>query len=324
MEITEFKSCRKCGDIKPISDYSKWPNRNSHRPDCKPCVAAKQRSYLNSNPKAKERTRELSNQRYWQKRNQELPELLEKLQTTRFCTSCGYEGPINEFVSSKAKVGAITKTRLRGTCIPCHEKRTKDWIARNPDKIKVYYKKTYARRKQDVEYVKNKKEYDRIKYKTDEDFRENKRIKDRENRRTSQSAIWRRLLRNTISQLKTTKTDKTQKLLGYSATELFKYLGNKSNPTDHIDHNIPLSWLIPATPPNLACNLNNLSWLSENENLAKNNKYANPVTLDYYNQLKHFIKDEFQNRFIQQANMMIDCKKDFIIERWSKNLSCVE
>jgi hypothetical protein len=324
MEPTEFKCCRKCGETKPISNYSKWPNRNSYRPDCKPCVAAKQRDYLNTNLKAKERTRELSNQRYWQNRNQELPELLKKLETTRFCTTCGYEGPINEFVSSKAKVGAITKTRLRGTCIPCHEKRTKDWIQRNPDKMKSYYKKTYARRKQDDVYMKNKKEYDRIKLQTDPEFRKKKQERDRYKKKNDPTSIWRRLLSNTLRQMGTVKTDRTQVMLGYSATNLFNHLGSKPNNSDHIDHNIPLSWFITNTPPSIACNLNNLSWLSEHENLAKNNKYANPITLDYYNQVKHFIKDEFQNRFFQKANMIVDCKKDFIIDRWSKNLSCVE
>jgi len=321
--MEETKCCRTCGINQPMSLYGKYSNRNSLKPDCNPCIAKKQREYLTNNPKVKERRAEVEKQKYWEKRNKELPELIHKLQTIRICGTCGYQGTIDHFKKPRGKQETIDKKRLKGTCKPCEKKRTKRWIENNPDKMKQYHKQTYARRKQDDDFIQKKKEYDRWKLQTDQEFRERRKQQQRENRKTSPIAIWRRLLSNTLNQLHTSKTDKTQKMLGYSASELFQHLGEKQNTSDHIDHHIPLSWFKEKTNANLACNLQNLGWLTEKENLQKNNRYANPVEVDYFNKVKIYIKEEFIDRFSQQDNMMVDTKKDIILERWANKLSSV-
>lgn len=60
-----MKTCRKCGETKPLSEFNrKADSADGLRPDCKPCRAADQRAWRAANP---ERARGL--QRAWRERN---------------------------------------------------------------------------------------------------------------------------------------------------------------------------------------------------------------------------------------------------------------
>jgi hypothetical protein len=307
-----------------LTEYSKWSKRNSFRPDCKSCVNKKQKQYLTDNPDQRQITRDRSKRIYLEKRNAELPELIENLKTIRVCTTCGYQGAIEEFVPSKSVVEIISKVRLNATCLPCDKIRRQSWIESHPENMKRIYKKTYNRRRQDMVYRENLKKYQSDKLKTDPVYREKKQQRDRENKRTSPFALWRRLLQNTLSQMGKIKDKKTYDMLGYTSDDLRKHLGEKAYLSDHVDHKIPVSWFCYETPANIVCGLDNLSWLSEQENLKKNNWYANSVSFTYWNTAKDFIIDEYKDRFIQDGNMVFDKNKEIILDRWNLNLSCVD
>ena len=107
------------------------------------------------------------------------------------------------------------------------------------------------------------------------------------------------------------KQTRTLTLLGYTHETLFEIVGTKPEGNYHLDHSIPLSWMVSTTPPSIACHLDNLSWITEKDNLAKNNIYSNPVSESYFNTLKTYIKPDFINRFIITDGVVHDVKKDF-------------
>jgi hypothetical protein len=317
------KVCRTCSEEKNITEFSIWSGRKSYRPDCKMCIAKKQREYLKTNEDVYERTVQRQREKWRNDRQKELELLTPKLGKIKKCTKCGYEGPIKNFERDASTKNAISKIRLRGTCKPCAIEKEKEWRENNPDKIKQYNKKTYARRKNDAEFMSYKKNHSK-------EYNSREEVKDRRNEagrkmKNSPIGLWRRLLSNALTQLKTVRPKQTRtfKLLGYSHTELFNVVGDRPNGDYHLDHSIPLSWMVSNTPPSIACGLNNLTWLTETDNLAKNNRYANPVTLDYFKLVKDYIKEEYLNRFVIDGDLVIDSHKEVILERWSKGLSSV-
>ena len=320
----ETKVCRKCRVEKTLNQYSVWSGRKSHRPDCKSCVSKKQREYLNENPEQYDKVKKTQAKKYWVKRNEELPELIKVIGKIKTCSKCGFTGDVSLFkVRKSVKPVLIDKKVLKGTCLPCAKQRENEWAKNNPDKRKVYYKNTYNRRKKDLDFVKEKKEKDKL-YNQKPEVKEKKREKDRINKQKP-NGIWRRLLANALTQLKTVrpKQTRTLTLLGYTHETLFDIVGSKPDGDYHLDHSIPLSWMVNTTPPSIACHLDNLSWITERDNLAKNNRYSNPVSESYFNILKTYIKPNFINRFIIADGIVYDVKKDFILEQWSKNESCV-
>ena len=321
----ETKVCRKCGVEKTLNQYSVWSGRKSHRPDCKSCVAKKQREYLNENPEQYNKVKKTQAKKYWVKRNEELPELKKVIGKIKTCSKCGFIGDVSLFkVRKSVKPILIDKKVLKGTCLPCAKQRENEWAKNNPDKRKVYYKNTYNRRKKDEEFQKERKEYQRKKLQEDPEYRKKKQERDRINKQ-SPIGIWRRLLANALNQLRTVrpKQTRTLTLLGYTHETLFEIVGTKPEGNYHLDHSIPLSWMVNTTPPSIACHLDNLSWITEKDNLAKNNIYSNPVSESYFKILKTYIKPNFINRFIITDGIVYDVKKDFILEQWSKNESCV-
>lgn len=106
---------------------------------------------------------------------------------------------------------------------------------------------------------------------------------------------WRDLLSNTIQQLKTTKSNTTKQLLGYSASQLKEHLDKQGMnwKTDHIDHKIPVSWFKPNTPPHVVNDLRNLHPLSAKENKSKLNRFGTPTDVSYVEEIKKHIKEEY-------------------------------
>ncbi len=321
--IMKSKICRTCNVEKTINKFSIWSGRKSYRPDCKDCINNKQKKYLKENPETYSKVKKAQLEKYWVKRNEELPSLQEKIGKIKICTSCGYEGSVNDFARDASVKNSLSKVRLRGTCKPCKNIRQNEWVEKNPDKLKTYNKKTYNRRKKDKVFMEKRKEQQHIYYQRPE-VKEKKREKDRINKQKP-SGLWRRLLANALTQLKTVrpKQTRTLTLLGYTHETLFNIVGSKPEGNYHLDHSIPLSWMVSTTPPSIACHLDNLSWITEKNNLAKNNRYSNPVSESYFNILKTYIKPNFINRFIITDGVVYDLKKDFILEQWDKGESSV-
>jgi len=318
----ETKQCRTCKQTKEVSLFSKYSNRKSYMADCKRCVADKQSEYRKNNPKYYSNVLKRGKDKYWKKRNAELPELLVKLETERTCTTCGFTGSIDLFVK-KNRGKAINSIRLRGTCKKCRNIQQKEWGDKNPEKKKQYNKKTYDRRKKDETYMQFKKQIERERYQ-DPEVKQKIYEWQRKSRMKSQIHIWRRLLKNSLTQLSQEKTTKTQLMLGYTAYELYEHIGNKPGDEYAIDHRIPLSWLEQTTPANIACNLHNLQWLTKTDNLKKNNHYADEIPLEFFQVIKPYIKEKYQTRFTIEGDMVYDNKKEYILLRWQNNLSSIE
>lgn len=106
---------------------------------------------------------------------------------------------------------------------------------------------------------------------------------------------WRDLLSNTLQQLKTTKSNSTQQLLGYSPIQLKEHLDKQEMnwDLDHIDHKIPVSWFEETTPPHIVNDLRNLQPLSAKENRSKLNRFGSPTDPSYIEDIKKYIKKEY-------------------------------
>jgi hypothetical protein len=327
MEET-IKICKTCLVEKSVNDFAEYSiarMKGKKKPHCRSCEAKKQRDYYKNNPQAYEKQKELERNRWQRKRDEELITLTEKLGKEKFCTKCGFTGPIDKFYNSNRQIkNAVNKVRLRGTCLTCYREKEKQWRDANPDKMKIAYKKTYARRKNDEQHKLQRSEYQKNRYLNDESYREQRKERDRMFK-NSPKGIWRRLLSNALTQLKTTrpKQTRTLTLLGYSHETLFNIVGSKPEGNYHLDHSIPLSWMVNETPVSIACDFNNLTWITEYDNLAKNNRYSNPVNVEYFNKVKQYIKPQYHSRFIVVENKIHDNQKQIIMDRWSKGLSSV-
>jgi hypothetical protein len=318
----EAKECRKCKITKPLTDYSKWPNRNSLRPDCKACVNETQKQYRKDNPNYYQNVLKRGKDKRDKEREIVLKTLQDDIENKKKCTTCGYVGPRKDFV--KPNQGkALSRIRLRGTCKKCNNIKQKQWRDKNPEKLKAINKKTYDRRRKDPEYRELKKQNDRDRYQ-DPEVKQRVYEWQRNFRKTSPIHRWRQLLKNTLARLNQSKITNTEKMLGFNATQLIEHIGEKPKGRYAIDHKLPLSWLIETTPANIACNLNNLQWLQHNENTKKNNHYADPIPLAFYQEIKPYIKGEYQDRFAEINNEIIDLKKAYILYRWANNLSSIE
>jgi hypothetical protein len=93
--------------------------------------------------------------------------------------------------------------------------------------------------------------------------------------------LWRSVLRNTIKRLNTSKENKTNELLGYSALQLKEHIEKQF--TDgmtwdnwgewHIDHIKPVSKFDKSEKISIINSLDNLRPLWAKENLTKSNKF---------------------------------------------------
>ena len=105
---------------------------------------------------------------------------------------------------------------------------------------------------------------------------------------------WRYILKETLKKLNKNKNDKTIVLLGYSPKELKIFLESLlPNWFEYeIDHKIPLTWFISDTPVNLVNDFRNLQLLDKSKNSSKRNFYMDDVDIDYFNEVKQYIKKE--------------------------------
>lgn len=104
-----------------------------------------------------------------------------------------------------------------------------------------------------------------------------------------------KLLRKHIYYYLKFKSKKTEELLGYSYEKFLEILGEI--PKDyHLDHKIPISWFKSNTPVNIIWNLENLHYISPFRNSSKGNRFAHPITEEYKNSIKHYIKTKYQSK----------------------------
>lgn len=115
--------------------------------------------------------------------------------------------------------------------------------------------------------------------------------------------LWCTLLTTCINRLKTKKTDKTQKQLGYTHQELKERMENRfTNGMSwenhgsfwNVHHNIPVTWFKAETPPSIVSHLYNLYPLDKKVNLSVGNKkILYPVLGEYKNKAQQWLLPEF-------------------------------
>jgi hypothetical protein len=71
-----------------------------------------------------------------------------------------------------------------------------------------------------------------------------------------------------------------------------QFIGNMNWSNIEIDHKIPLSWFLKETPNNLINDLRNLHPLFKEDNRKKAASYCNSISLDYFYDIKDYIKEE--------------------------------
>jgi hypothetical protein len=98
--------------------------------------------------------------------------------------------------------------------------------------------------------------------------------------------------------------NKTFSLLSYSFDDFINRIGSKTQGY-HLDHKIPVSWF-KEFDPNIIYNLDNLHWITADENLKKKNTYSHPVPISYWEIAKPFLKDQYISRFEYFHKCVID------------------
>jgi len=222
---------------------------------------------------------------------------------TKKCNGCLEIKSVNEFgKESRAKNG------YKPRCKKCTNAYYREFYATSyrEKKIKIekkLYKENLETKKAAVReyYKKNKKqksEYNKF-------YREKNR--DALNKKTNEYIYNRRkedpsfrvliFLKDQVHRvLKSKKTERTHKILGYSKEDLINSLGRLPKSSEHIDHKIPISWFKIDTPASVVCNLSNLHIISKEENFKKNNKYSHSVNANYYKLCIQFIKPKYIKR----------------------------
>ena len=327
----ETKVCNTCKIEKPLTEYyhRKPKDRGGKsypQSSCKECDKAYQKKRREENPEYYNSVKERAKEKYWEERNAELPELLEKLGKVKICSKCGFEGDVKHFAKGEgnSEKGAINKLRLQGECKKCKNKRQAEYRKNNPELFKKINKKTYNRRKKDPEFIKAKKEHGK-EYSKRPEVKERNNKATMERRRKNGTYHTRRLLTNTYNQIgsKRPPNQRTKKLIGYTGLQLLEALGEKPKGKYDIDHLIPLTWFKKGTPPIISCDLRNLEWKEHKTNIAKSNHYADAVDTEYFETIRQHIKDEYLYRFKVVEDKTIDTFKEKVLDLWARGESCM-
>ena len=326
----ETKVCNKCKIEKPLTEfYHRTPKGKSRfgksypQSDCKVCSREYQRNRVKNNTDAYQKQKERATEKYWEERNAELPELMEKIGKVKICSKCGFEGSVEHFSKgADSPKNKIYKSRLKGVCKVCRNKQQVEYRKNNPDKFKKYDKKTYARRKKDPEFMEYKKEHSQ-EYSKRPEVRKRNNKSTMERRRANGTYHTRRLLTNTYNQLGSNRppNQRTKKLIGYDGYELIEAIGEKPKGAHDIDHLIPLSWFVKDAPPHIACDLRNLEWKKHKDNITKRNHYADPVSTELFEVVKPYLKEEYITRFEIKGDMVEDTYKVKVLELWEQSES---
>ena len=114
-----------------------------------------------------------------------------------------------------------------------------------------------------------------------------------------------RLMRAMLYRLKIYKNTKTATMLGYTYTDLINHLGRVPTRKEAIDHKIPTTWFEDMSDYKTINSLENLQILTRSENSKKNNYYADPVSLEFYNEVIGKIKQQYKEKVLWKQNKHI-------------------
>jgi len=255
------------------------------------------------------RFREANRRSARKRREKELSLIMEKLGKEKTCTTCGFVGDISLFRESTINFEKPTKRMLFGTCKKCRRNKINTHHQNNPEIRKESTKRYVIKRDSDPEKKRKKNEQTK-KWSDKPEVKSRRSKQELERRKRNNNYMWRKLLYNTYRQRGMVKPNQhTIDLLGYTSEELHLHLGDKPTKTAQIDHLIPVSWFINETDVSLVCSFYNLEWKTQSINSSKQNRYADDVSLEYFNQIKTFIKEEYIKRFVINGDKVYDVNR---------------
>jgi hypothetical protein len=153
----------------------------------------------------------------------------------------------------------------------------KNYEILNKDKIQKYNEEYYQKNKEKIK--KSSTEWIKEKYKNNQEFR-----------------IQTKLHLQIVKYLHQHQNiNKIPQILGYEIKDFINKIGSPKKGYD-IDHKIPLSWFENFTPINIIWDLRNLHIIKSQENKKKGNRFAHPITEEYKNSIKQYIKTKYQSK----------------------------
>jgi len=181
--------------------------------------------------------------------------------TDKKCSGCKAWKPISEFGKEKRAING-----LKPRCKACCNAYDKLFYPNIRDKKLL---------RDNAKYVKRI----RVKKYTDDELRTIK------------------ICRKWLHRLRINKNGRlTEQMLGYTYKDLINSLGRCPNENEHIDHKVPITWFKDYSNYRLINDLRNLHILTRFENLSKNNKYAHPISFEYFELIKDEIKIDHLNK----------------------------
>jgi hypothetical protein len=223
----------------------------------------------------------------------------------KICCECNIEQTLNQFSKNKN-----IKDSFNNRCKSCCSLRNKKRYELKKEDIKTKCNQYYYNNKESIKtkqtgkpnsYQKNKNWHVLYREKNKEKYlqyiKEYQKHTQYEKYHTDPIYKTKKLIGNQIRNfLKGYKNKKTEILLEYTYQDFIENVGIPKK-GEHIDHKIPVSWFKENTPLNLIWNLKNLHITTQKYNQSKLNKFYDKVDLEYFNEIKIYIKEEYYLKF---------------------------
>lgn len=235
--LVQVKTCTKCGEIKPTTEFYKAKSRHGKiglRADCKDCVRARSAKWADDNPE-----RNAANKaRYRDEHADELREYIAEWrrnnhEKAKNSQKAWYEGNKDAAMAAAAewaRKNPLSVKKSQAKWYQNNKERAKEnsdkWKRENPEKMKEYANRHAKKRSEDPKYG-------------------------------LESAVKQGVRRGLLSGSKAGR--RTFEVLGYSPDDLRRHLEKKFQPGMtwenygewHIDHEIPLSAFNYETPDDI-------------------------------------------------------------------------
>ena len=221
------------------------------------------------------------------------------------CCECNIEQDLNQFSKNKN-----IKDGFNNRCKFCCSIRNKKRYELKKEDIKIKCAQYYHNNKENIKqtktgkpnsYQKNKEWHLKYREKNKEKYlqyiAEYQKLNQKKKYHSDPIYKTKKLIGNQIRNfLKGYKSKKTEVLLGYTYQDFIETVGIPKS-GEHIDHKIPISWFKENTPLNFIWSLKNLHITTQKYNQQKLNRFHDIVELEYFNEIKIYIKEKYYLKF---------------------------
>jgi uncharacterized membrane protein YheB (UPF0754 family) len=210
------------------------------------------------------------------------------------CTKCGEIKEITFFIVNKKRE---VLNGIKNTCKSCDSEIGRDWYEKNTQLTKDRAKKHREENPERHRYLARKK------------VAKSRKEKPHIHRLKG-------LLNRFIKATKQSKTMTTTFMVGYTYEDFKLFVNNSelSLKGNHVDHKCPISWMLDDVPAYIANSLSNLQIITENENETKSQWWSHPLTIEFYDSVVKWVKDEYKHRFVLQGEYYVDIKSKYYVK----------